>query len=456
MNPAGTPRAKRGRLAILAALLVATAFCSCGPIASPDAAVLMDAGLPQGDAASPRDAAQGSDLGIPDLAEADGRPVDAGASDLAPSSDLTPSTDGGGADLSLPGCAGFGSVKLIPLPHTVSSVAIGDLDGDGHQDIVETAYTESALSVLFGDGKGGFANPVIYPQGCPLHGVANGDLNGDGRLDVVVIGCQANVDNVQVFMNQGQGKLAAPVSYGGNLNQRLGFPQLTDFNNDGKLDVAVANPANGAFDPGSIAIFLGKGNGMLGPPLISPGDLAPWQLASADFNGDGRLDLAAYTAEPANPGPAPATILMLGDGKGGLTKSQTISQPGVLYNLLGSADINEDGHADLLIAGTKSLHAFWGPAFLQESQFPFPAASWVAIGDINGDGHADVAGIGNEQDDLLAVALGDGRGGLAAATICQAGDGTEAVAIGDLDGDGKDDVVVGNGPGKALTVFLTK
>jgi hypothetical protein len=122
--------------------------------------------------------------------------------------------------------------------------------------------------------------------GSYLSAIVKADFDGDGKLDVAVTN---SIDNsVTILLGNGDGTFGAPtaIPFGNQPDAII----AADFSNDGKLDLAIAN-----FADGTITLLLGNGDGTFTPASASPyavGPAGPYQLASADFNGDGKLDLA--------------------------------------------------------------------------------------------------------------------------------------------------------------------
>jgi len=214
-----------------------------------------------------------------------------------------------------------------------------------------------------------------------------------------------------------------------------------DFNGDGYLDLAVANSGRGQW---SVSILLGKGDGTFQAPVRYNVGGSPVSLVVGDFNGDGRLDLAA-----ANRGPGSiATLLGNGDGTFQAPSLYGVPDPVGAPDALAIGDFNHDGIADLALANSRPaaivvLLGAGGGAFQPPVEYPISSSSeWyvggVAIADFNGDGTLDLAAISGGN---IAILSGKGDGtfhaggvfGLEAATYLTAGDFT---------GDGKPDVAV--------------
>ncbi len=182
------------------------------------------------------------------------------------------------------------------------AVAVGDFNGDGRLDVAVAQQLSNTVSVLLGHGDGTFARPQSFVASgqdftFTPSSIAVGDVNGDGRSDLVInlIGGEDSVvSQLGVLLGNGDGTFQAPIlqspGTGGDGEVALG-----DFNNDGRLDAAVGGEAA---LPDGLAVFTGNGDGTFGVPFQSPqrfstGGNDPFGVAAADLNGDGRVDLVA-------------------------------------------------------------------------------------------------------------------------------------------------------------------
>jgi hypothetical protein len=136
---------------------------------------------------------------------------------------------------------------------------------------------------------------VNYPVVSSPIEVVTGDFNGDGKVDIAVLGRSSSSTAVSILLGNRNGTFQpqkiTPVLTSAAL--RAGFV-AGDFNHDGKLDLAtpIEGPQVGVF---SVAMLPGNGDGTFGTPIDSGLTTQPSSIQSADFNGDGKLDLLVFS-----------------------------------------------------------------------------------------------------------------------------------------------------------------
>jgi hypothetical protein len=183
---------------------------------------------------------------------------------------------------------------------------------------------------------------------------------------------------------------------------------------------------------------------------------APYLIAVADFNGDGKADLAVATDGYGHGGSGLSILLGNGDGT---------FQPAVTYaaadslNSIAVGDFNGDGKPDVVVTSYVNLGVsvflgngdgtFQPPVTYPDINGPFS----VAVGDFNGDGEPDLA-VSNYFGNVVSVMLGNGDGTFQSAVNFAAGAAGYSVAVGDFNGDGKADLAVANGNSYNLSVLL--
>jgi glucose/arabinose dehydrogenase/fibronectin type 3 domain-containing protein len=222
-----------------------------------------------------------------------------------------------------------------------------------------------------------------------------------------------------------------------------------DLNGDGKLDLAVVNAGSD-----NVSVFFGAGNGTFGTQTAWAVGDEPKSVKIADLNGDGTPDLVT-----ANQGDGSASVL-LGTGSGAF--SPKVDYPACNNNKaheVAVADFNRDTRPDLALTchGNNFISVLLGNGdgtFGAATNFTVGSAphSIVAL-DFNGDGNPDVA-VANLNSDNVSVRLGNGTGGFAAAVNYTVGDGPHGIRAGDLNADGKLDLVTVNEFSNNVTVLL--
>jgi FG-GAP-like repeat len=165
------------------------------------------------------------------------------------------------------------------------SVGIGDLDGDGHPDLVAANNQSQNVSVLINNGDGTFEPRVNYSAGDEPQSVQVGDVNGDGRPDIVVASCAPA--KIAVLLNKGEGIFGARHEYSAATDCAFHL-ELGDLNGDHKLDLVTAD----LFAPFGATVLLNRGNGVFRAPVNYLPRQPAESVAIGDLTGDGKPDLA--------------------------------------------------------------------------------------------------------------------------------------------------------------------
>jgi HYR domain/FG-GAP-like repeat len=179
------------------------------------------------------------------------------------------------------------------------SLALADLNGDAHVDAITGNFRVSSVSVLLGRGDGTFDAPATLPFSFPgVTAVAVDHLNQDGRLDLVVA---TGSGSAAVCLGNGDGSFGTPTFFAARGGEDV---EVADLNADGAQDLAIP----GQFSD-SVAILLGRGDGTFGAVSnFSTGSGSfPLDVAIADLDSDGALDLASANANSTQISVLPGT-----------------------------------------------------------------------------------------------------------------------------------------------------
>lgn len=292
-------------------------------------------------------------------------------------------------------------IPTVATANTIST-AVGDLDGNGLQDVVVTNQAQNSVTVIFRTMATPPFTAVTIPTATGSFNqpsfAAIGDFDADGKVNDIAV---TNAGNGTVSILKYNGNMAFVAGAGSPVNITTGTSGYTpysvetgDFDKDGRTDLAVGNVANN----GNLRVLLNKAAGWTAGSLITtaPANM-PNVVKTGDFNGDGNVDLAVISRQ--NPG---VLTMYKGDGAGGFTTLGTAVTLTANTNpeIAAVGDLNLDGNLDLVIPGmgSSNAHIMLGKGDGTFTIFGNGATATgiaqcngVAIGDYNKDGKPDVA-----------------------------------------------------------------
>lgn len=350
----------------------------------------------------------------------------------------------------------------------LTSIAVGDFNGDGKPDIAAIDLYDKRVVVYLNNGSGGFAAPIstVLDITNTTGALAVGDVNEDGKQDLIV-GTVAGLQANYILLGKGDGTFAQA----GTMPNSFGFLKglLIDINGDKHLDFLAGGNGN-------LYVYLGdgKGNFTAAPTPQGAGSVF-LSLIAGDFNRDDKIDfitgtyLGTFTPGELRFYPG------VGDGTFGAPISFAPFGGNSPYGFLDSADFNNDGKRDLLLSipsisavdlgnGDGTFQAANVKQLIyppQATVIPQPssdAAPAILVADFDNSGTPDIATV-NTAENRLYIALNDGTGTFSQSAPDFGTDlqpGTSVLMAADLNGDGLPDIVGSSFKTGTIQVFLSK
>jgi len=321
---------------------------------------------------------------------------------------------------------------------------------------VITTQDDDKVAVLLGDGKGSFLRhvnspfSVITPQGANV-----GDFNEDGYTDIVVdnwLNTRGTTVSI-LFNDQGTGSFSPPMA----IEVGLRSPQsnaVADFNDDGHLDIAVAN-----WGDGLVTMIFGNGDGTFAPDRPRFGvQIRPHSITAADLNNDGLPDLITGNS------PSHTISILINDSSNPgrqFTSTTLDSRDGVGRNpaFIAVGDFDNDGHRDFVTRSEPDqVQVFLndgdgsGKNYSLVTQFAVGNNPRVTLADIDSDGSLDIVSA-NLNDNTVSIHLNDGTGAsFVPGEIITVNQPVSVIAA-DLNNDDTQDIVAINKSG-SVTILL--
>src|SRR6266852_1156970 len=331
-------------------------------------------------------------------------------------------------------------------------------NGDAKVDLA-VGNTRSTVTVLLGEGDGTFPHATEYASGQGPAAIVMGDFNRDGVVDLAVANsaCNCPRGTVSIFLGIGDGTFTRAADFPTG-TEPTGLT-VADFNLDGKLDLAVANAGDN-----TVSILLGNGDGTFLPAMDFATGTAPHSVIAVDFNLDGLADLAVTNLQ------AGSVSILIGNGNGTFNpRVDYDAGPGAAGIV--AADFNRDGLIDLAVAdsntpirlgdrGRISILLGNGNGTFQSHADSFSASLRpfdLVAGDFDGDGQLDLAVTTNLNEiGTVSILRGAGDGTFEMTTNYSTGRSARGIAAGDFNLDGKLDLAIVNVNTNTLAILKGK
>jgi len=354
---------------------------------------------------------------------------------------------------------GFAPRQDYSVGETPQVVTAADFNGDGAPDLAAANADSDDMSVLLNNGDGTFGAADFYPAGNTPLSIRTADFDGDGDADLSVM--NGNGTSISVYFGNGDGTFVTHQTYDFDPNEPpypgvLITHTMADFDGDGDVDIAVVSLTGT-----TIMILPNDGSGTFGPHNVidePPGPGFPTDLVSADFDGDGDVDLMTVTGYLFGHGPA-RVLLNDGDGTSWTALSFDVEGDGIVDP---PADFNGDGILDIaftrtvnpggyILVGMGNGDGTFGPLTSYNVDRPgYP----MTTSDIDHDGDIDLIVTSFGPYRTVNVLLGYGDGTFAdPLSFPGVGAVSSPVAV-DLNGDTWPDVATANRGDDTVSVFI--
>jgi uncharacterized protein (TIGR03437 family) len=364
---------------------------------------------------------------------------------ITDSANLTPT----GIEVNLFQADGTFSTTSYPISGIqTSSIVAVDFNGDGNLDLAVPLAPDSSgqghVAILLGRGDGTFGAPSNIAAGPYPFYLATGDFNADGKTDLAITNAPSDIgtaSTVSVLLGKGNGSFATPVSY--DVGNFPGTLVAADFNGDGKVDLAALDNATGLAYVNKVWVLLGKGDGTFQPAVSTATGTLSGYLSYTDLNHDGKLDILIADQIGSD------MAVLMGNGDGTFQRPTlylAAAQPtAVAIVPLGDGNtalLLSDANDNIVLGFAESN----GTVDIPPLQTIGQSTAAIVTGDVNGDGQPDLV-ISDPVAGSVYVLPASGKGAFGSPTTYSAGNTPGALALADLNGDGKLDAIVGTASG---------
>ncbi len=346
-------------------------------------------------------------------------------------------------------------------------ISAADIDADGDRDVLITNHGLMTLQVHRNDG-GAFPT-FLHLDAVDSYRCEAADLDLDGDVDIVALAV-----SIYTYLNDGHGVFTRQSFFAGSGRYR-NF-RLVDLDGDGRPEILKVKDSSSA--PYHFYTNANLGGGAWGPnqQWTLPGSCGVYYFTALDFDNDGDVDVACNETGGCPSKPFNQVYLLRNQGNGTFGAATTMDKVQWGMSDVDSADFDGDGNVDLVGVGLTQFNGAPAPTHgylvlrgngdgtfntpVAHPLTPFTLTSTVRAADMNGDGFVDFVGAGLGtwgSVDQVVVMLNDGAGGLLPHSAQPAPKslsftGTNGIAVADFSNDARPDVLVGGGEDAVLYV----
>ncbi len=339
-------------------------------------------------------------------------------------------------------------MPAVEVPALTGSdfVTAADFNNDGKVDLAVSSFNSGGLGILLGNGDGTFGAVTQIDTGAAPDFVTSGDFNGDGDVDLAAVSFSDNT--VKILMGHGDGTFSDPVSYAAGTGPRA--VAIADINGDHIPDLVVSKSFNS-----ELTVLLGNGDGTFQPAKTSSLASVPTAITTGQFDAGSATDIVAADFS------TDSIYFRAGNGNGGFGSAVPESLgSGLGPSAIAAADFNGDGKLDVATAnflGNNLSVALGNGDGTFQPPISFTAgagATDLAVADFDGDGIPDIA-IANADANTVSVRFGNGDGTFSSSPQIAVGMSPRSLAVADFNNDGSPDLVVTNQGSDTVSIILS-